>query len=163
MPPINATPGDPDANSYLTLQRSYDLADLQTWGDQWIDNGTARALQQATIRLTEEVAWKGQRTNATQALAWPRRDVWDRESADYWPDDIIPLPIERATLFDAMMLLQANEEPFSDVRDLQAYRFEDIRMEFRTQAPRVFSREVVRFIAAYAVMVPGNMSRRVTR
>lgn len=165
MPPINAIPGDPNANSYLTLTRANALADLMTWAAQWAQHGNARegALQHATIRLTEEIAWKGQPTNDTQALAWPRRDVWHRESDTYWPDDVIPLPIERATLFDAMWLLTTESEPFSDVRDLEAYRFEDIRMEFRPQAPRVFSREVLRLVRPYAIMVPGSMGRRVTR
>lgn len=174
--PIDATVGGASSNSYLTLARATTLAQLHLWGEEWENYGWLQtpALQHATIRLTDQIGWHGQKADSAQALAWPRRDVWNRDGDVFYPDDAIPYPIELATLYDARAMLAAQgrtiwapDAPaaFQDpttVDHLSSYRFEDLTMQFR-RAPSRFHPEVRRLIQPLAFMVPSASQKRIAQ
>ena len=120
---INATAGDANANSYITLTDANTLveamissADVQKWTTGNTDS-RHRALAAATQRLDRE-RFLGARATDTQALQWPRTGVRKpdtyvntyatgfpfRISEDYFTDTEIPDQVKRAQVELAVYL-----------------------------------------------------------
>jgi len=112
---IDATVGDANANSYLTLNNAQAIidgfvqdADVTAWASATTDQKN-RALFTATQRLDRE-RFLGARVTDTQALQWPRTGVRKpdtyintyavgfpfRITTDYFADDEIPQQIKYA-------------------------------------------------------------------
>lgn len=93
---IDTTPGSPTADSYVSV------ADADAyWAKRTTDAWTAAlipdkesALVRATSYVDAEYRWRGTKAAPTQALAWPRYDVY----VDDWPLDstIIPRQVKDA-------------------------------------------------------------------
>ena len=79
--PLNATPGDPNANSYATVAE-YDAY----WGARPFNTAALAltvpqkeaALEQATMVEDAAFIWTGTIATDTQALGWPRLNMLDR-------------------------------------------------------------------------------------
>lgn len=94
---IIATPGAPDANSYLTLQEAQAYADGDIDAVEWYAASTdqkTRALLTATRNL-DLVGFVGERATSTQALAWPRKNFTTTEKT--YAAGEIPAEIKIAT------------------------------------------------------------------
>jgi hypothetical protein len=105
-PTIVATPGDPAANSYVTVAEADAYFGAVLYADAWAAATAtlkARALISATLRLEQE-EYLGRRTTEEQALAWPRVGVRG-ESGYIVQDDIVPTRIKRAQMKLALVLL----------------------------------------------------------
>jgi hypothetical protein len=75
------TPGATNANTYATLAEAEDLVLAMAFPGTWGTATTAQknaALTTAARRL-DTLTWKGTRSSLTQALAWPRAGVVDRD------------------------------------------------------------------------------------
>lgn len=112
------TPGGASDNSYVTL------ADANTYfadrlnstanGDWTNDSaGVARtdavksaALITATLRIDEEM-FLGEKSTTTQALKWPRTDVYDEDGIQF-TTTTIPARVKQATYIAALELLKAD-------------------------------------------------------
>jgi hypothetical protein len=127
---LDATVGGVSANAYLTQVAAQALLDGVPNADAWTNasatGGGAReqALVYAT-QLLDAIAYKGIKTNAAQALLWPRGGVLDPDYGDgsdafsgyilsgggqfgYYLDmAILPARILRATTMLALEILRA--------------------------------------------------------
>ena len=120
---INATAGDANANSYISLTEADAYVDAMISSDdvsKWstgTDDTRNRALAAATQRLDRE-RFLGARATDTQALQWPRTGVRKpdtyvntyatgfpfRISEDYFTDTEIPDQVKRAQIELAVYL-----------------------------------------------------------
>jgi hypothetical protein len=90
---IASTVGGASSNSYLSIADATTISETMlgtlAWTSATTDERT-RALIMAT-RLIDQLSWVGDRTDTTQALAWPRTDV-ECDEIEYASDEI-PEPI----------------------------------------------------------------------
>ena len=86
------TPGDASANAYASLTEAEDYALTLPVANDWATATTAQknaAIVQAT-RMLDTLSWNGLRTTpGTQALQWPRYNVYDREG---YPLEVNTIP-----------------------------------------------------------------------
>lgn len=134
-----ATPGDPNANSYLTLVEAEDyfenrrLSSLPEWDDA--DPSQEAALIMATRvldlyfvprrRLEYDLCkcayyitnptWTGAPASDTQALAWPRTGMYNRNGVAI-PSDVIPQELKDAVAELAGQLAKEDTTLDNDVR-----------------------------------------------
>jgi len=114
---LNATPGDPDANSFTTLAFAdeYHLGQIFSDGD-WenLDEDVKnRGLITATRLITNAVrSWAGYMIDPSQALPFPRSGVYQR-IYDYgvYPTNVVPLELQQATAEYARILANAKKMP----------------------------------------------------
>jgi hypothetical protein len=115
---IDAVPGSPTANSYVTVTAATDFLQERLHVEAWytadpeeaitLPHRREAALMQATRLIDEQVGWYGLPVTMTQALAWPQTgqvDAMDR------PVDqtTVPANVQRATAYYALTLLEAEE------------------------------------------------------
>src|SRR5690606_14902 len=140
VPDLIATPGAPNANSYVTLAEAdaYVAAlagpSARAW-EQLDDDAKKRALLTATRRLDQE-EYAGRKASSTQALKWPRVGVKDEDGRPY-PSDVIPEPIKAAQIEIALGYGDGAEDPFA-AGDLDAYKrvqVGPIEVEMRDSSP----------------------------
>lgn len=108
-PVLVATPGAPNANTYVALATAAALLAPRLHTEAWDEEGDearARALVTATA-LLDEREWDGRRVASTQALKWPRQFVLDEDRRQI-PDTVIPAWLELATTLLALALLEAD-------------------------------------------------------
>lgn len=116
---IEATVGHASANSYVTLAAATTALEGRLNTTAWTaatDDTKNRALVEAQVELQVQ-AWKGTRTTATQALAWPRAGVPDVDAPDdadlgtsgvpEYADDAIPDRITQAQIELAFQFVAA--------------------------------------------------------
>lgn len=109
---IDATVGGAASNSFVTLAEwtTYMEGRLNSdaFDDADSDDTRNRALAEATRELSA-VGWRGDRTDDTQALAWPRQWVCnpDDPNGDYFDTGVIPDRVKRATYELALAFLKA--------------------------------------------------------
>ncbi len=112
---IVATPGSATANSFATEAEAIARAALRLNLSGWttVSGSTCtedekKALIEATIELSD-LRWEGSRTDATQALSWPRTDVYNLDDPDLneYDDDEIPVWLIDATAELAFEFLKA--------------------------------------------------------
>lgn len=110
---IIAVPGDPAANSFVTLAEAtaYMLGRLNStpWDSASTDQQN-RALVEATMEISA-LYWKGTQATSTQALQWPR---WFVPNPDvlwsgpfYYDSTIVPVRVKNATMELAFQFLVA--------------------------------------------------------
>lgn len=132
---INATAGDPTANSYCTLAeaRAFYAQNIRATSDGLSDDATLTALLvDATQLLDEHYDWFGSAATMTQALLWPRSGTWDARRVSV-PSNVVPDKIKRATAEFARQLLDADRTADSDVetQGLKRLKADTIELEFR--------------------------------
>jgi Putative DnaT-like ssDNA binding protein len=109
MTMLNAIPGDPLANSYVTVEDASAFLTRRLDTAAWTHASTpdqSAALQWATQLLDGQVKWYGIPTYPDQALALPQTgliDSWGR----WLPSDVIPAAVSQATALYALSLLDA--------------------------------------------------------
>jgi len=84
------------ANSYVTVSGVGVYATDYGYTD-WTD-ATATVQQQSLLRAMryiEGLAWKGVKYDQTQALEWPRSEVYDKDER-LVADDVVPVPVVEA-------------------------------------------------------------------
>jgi len=98
---IEATPGGSTANSYVTIEAAEAYFAGRVGAEAWM-NATADQKERALItaaRGLERLRWPGVKSNAGQALSWPRIGAHGVE------DDAIPTAIRDAQCEEALALL----------------------------------------------------------
>lgn len=109
---LDATPGGPLSNAYVTVSQATAFLTMRLDTDAWTEASVPdqeAALQWATRLLDEQVQWYGLPTYLDQALALPQVglvDQWHRPVAS----DVIPLPVQQATALYALGLLEATAD-----------------------------------------------------
>lgn len=105
---IIATPKAADANAYLTeAEATAYLTNGRLHTETWVAASVSdreKAIIWATRMLDSLINWYGSIRTLTQALAWPRSGVSDRDWR-YYDYDLIPTPIKQATAELAFLLL----------------------------------------------------------
>jgi hypothetical protein len=112
--------GKPDANSYADLGDGNTYHAGHLYATAWTaatDEQKAVALVMATRLIDAEFQFNGTRTNAAQALQWPRALCWDPDAirvplsvllplpSDYVPFDSVPKAVVDATCEVARAML----------------------------------------------------------
>ncbi len=106
---LNATPGDDDANGYITLAEGDSFAEAHLNGDIWSDEGDdiqTQAVVQATSLLDQYFEWIGSTASSTQSLLWPRDGAVGKNGYQLASDEI-PEAIKKATWEYARQLISA--------------------------------------------------------
>jgi len=116
---IVATVGSATANSYVTLAEAESALEARLNVDAWTaatNDLKNRALVEAQVEL-QSLDWKGTRTDAVQALAWPREYAIDPDApsdADLdtlpeptFDDDEIPVRVKQAQIELAFQFIKA--------------------------------------------------------
>ena len=116
---ITATVGSATANSYVTVADADAYLDARLNASEWTTataDTRARALVEAQAEL-QTLAWVGTRTDAVQALAWPREyainpDAPSDADLDLLPeptylDNEIPLRVQHAQIELAFQFVKA--------------------------------------------------------
>jgi hypothetical protein len=180
---INATAGDANANSYITLTDANTLvdamissADVQKWATGNTDS-RHRALAAATQRLDRE-RFLGARATDTQALQWPRTGVRKpdtyvntyatgfpfRISEDYFTDTEIPDQVKRAQV-ELAVYLHNNVEgiSLSGLEDFKSVKVGSIEVTpdksgavGADRVPPMFER----YLTGLRISGPGNIAIR---
>lgn len=120
---LNTTPGDPNADSYASLDDAstyFTNLGIATWASQdGVLMTQEEALRRAASYLDTQynMRWRGLKSNETQALAWPRgdamRELWRVSwllpllDQDGFPIDTqsIPMPVKYAQMEAALLIL----------------------------------------------------------
>src|SRR5262245_8953420 len=115
---IDAVPGSPTANAYLTVSDATDLLQERLHVEAWYSADPEEAitlphrreasLMQATRLIDEQVGWYGVPATTTQALAWPQVGQVDHLGRPVDPGTV-PVNVQRATAYYALALLEAEE------------------------------------------------------
>jgi hypothetical protein len=140
---IDATVGAASANSYSTLADAdaYFVSRLGggAWRDVVDDEIRKAALITATSRLDEEI-YRGKRATSTQALAWPRVNVY--ATGVPLPTDAIPMFVKKAMWEQALDLLvkagqvNASTDPLgpTGLEPFKSLGVGDIKLDLRDPA-----------------------------
>lgn len=135
---IDATVGGASANSYVTLAEADAFMTGRLNASAWETDATTddrnRALVEATRHLSA-LDWSGYRTDATQALAWPRQWARDPDSPTqaYYSTTVIPERLKRATYQLALAYIKqgTNDVAAFDVtRDVKREKVDVIETEY---------------------------------
>jgi hypothetical protein len=148
MAVLNAVPGDPLANAYVTVVQATAFLTMRLQTAPWTDASVPdqeAALQWATRLIDEQVQWYSVPTYPDQALALPQVglvDQWGRQLAS----NVIPVPVQQATALYALALLAVSVEdvPASGSTDLlikskkiggTTITYQDVSSAASTRAP----------------------------
>jgi hypothetical protein len=107
---VVATVGSASANSFVTVTEADTYLESRLNSDLW--TGT-EPKKKAVIEATRDISamsFQGNRTDATQALSWPRANAPDPDGTsdyDYFDDDEIPQRVKDATCELALEYLRA--------------------------------------------------------
>jgi hypothetical protein len=118
---IVATVGGASSNSFVLLTEMTTYMEGRLNSSSFDDASTDdqnRALVEAT-RWLSALSWLGYRTDAVQALSWPRQWAHDPDSPtqDYYDSDVVPQRVKDATMELAFQFLKAGT---TDVAGLDA-------------------------------------------
>jgi len=129
--------GLPNASSYVTADEADDYyaadANFATTWAALSDDRKEQFMIWATRILDQKSTWRGQATSTTQALAWPRSWVRDREG-NLIDDDEIPEPVKAATL-ELVKFLQSNDPTTGpDTSSLKSIKVDVIEIAYQAKA-----------------------------
>lgn len=128
------------SNSYvdLTFADDYFAIDVEfdsTW-DGYADAVKEQYLQWATRILDQKVQWKGDKTDETSSLRWPRTGVTDRDGVSIDTDEM-PLQLKQATC-ELVKFLTTNDPTTSQGVDyLKRVAVDVIEIEYQDGAGQV--------------------------
>jgi DnaT-like ssDNA binding protein len=116
---LDAVPGAPTANSYVTVPAATAYLDERLHTEPWYaqlpgDQTTLvakreAALITATRLLDQEMLWVGTPSTTTQALGWPRSGLLTPAGLPVDPLTV-PAQVQRATAYYALALLRDTSE-----------------------------------------------------
>lgn len=102
---LNATPGDPAANSYTDVAYAdayfVDRLHVDSWNG--LDNVSKESLLIWATRLLETEDWRGIIASGTQALRHPRTELYDADGRAL-PFDVVIDPIQQGCCEYALIL-----------------------------------------------------------
>lgn len=152
---VIATPADPLANSYCTVEEADAYHDARLHATDWLVSGDVKAaavvmatrLLDAYYSWTGSVltapptpglpqgayrAWTGAASTETQALCWPRTGMYSRNGYALGSGEI-PQPLKDATAEFARQLIAADRTLDSDaeVQGLRSVRAGSVTIAFR--------------------------------
>ena len=119
---IDATVGGADANSYLLITEADAYFDTRLSATDWTDAGAQNkiiALIMSTRVMDKLWDWVSVRTDATQALDWPRIGVLAENKLETIANDVIPAALKNATAELAMQLLTEDRTLDNDIEQLR--------------------------------------------
>lgn len=119
-PPINANPGDPAANAYVTQAQCDTYQSSRLFNDTWnnaASDDQIRAIEDATRRIDASFEWTGGAASITQRLCWPRTGMRNRNHVAIDPGTIPPELMD-ATCEMARQLLAADRFADNDAAKL---------------------------------------------
>jgi hypothetical protein len=145
MPTVIATPGAPDANSYLTVADAGTYFAARRGGGAWGDDAEEQAVALiSATRLVDEQDFPGTPTDADQALRWPRRGV--RFDGRTLASDEIPGIIERATAETALWLMQDEPSLLEELAGISEARLGPLQIKVAGGKPRSLPDAVLRIL-----------------
>lgn len=105
--------GKSDANALITTAEADDI--MANYGDSadWKaasdgdDGEKANAIRQATRYLNLHYSWYGYKTEITQALQWPRFEMYDEDN-NYVASNVIPNRIKEACAYLALQVIEGD-------------------------------------------------------
>lgn len=162
-----ATVGGTASNSYVTLAESETYFadrigkdDNGNWnktsaGVSRTDAEKSQALVTATRRLDEE-QFRGLKVSTTQALKWPRVDVYDEDGITF-DSEAIPERVKEATFIVALELLRADflaENYMNNYKSLSTGNFEF--EQFTQQSAGRLPAEAVRLLRQVMTSASGG-------
>jgi len=106
---LDTSPDSPAMNAYCTLDEAEAYMATLAFKKAWEGKGDGQkeaAIIQAA-RWMDTLAWKGQKTDGFQPLAWPREYATDGDGRDI-PNDAIPQRIKEANAEFALRLLESD-------------------------------------------------------
>lgn len=177
---LDASVGGSGSNSYLDRGAATALLEAVPNADAWTAAAASqqdRALVHATTML-DTLAYQGQKTESTQALAWPREDVADPDYGErnvvgawdcvYLPDDAIPRRVQRACAQLALIILRAGTEDVWGEDETLDFAGESLAGVTATQyvAPHQRQRGLRRYPQVWRELAPltaGALGARVER
>ena len=117
----------------------------------------------ATRLLDEQINWYGWKTSSTQALAWPRTGIFDKEGSSI-ASTTIPAFLRNATAEFARLLISKDRTAENDMKGLKSIRMaEGINIiTDKYDRPAVLPSSVWVMIRAYGAMTVYN-SRSIVR
>jgi hypothetical protein len=132
---INATVGDPAANSYITLVECEEILLAEILVGSWATATTAnknKALIQS-MRLIEQITYKGFKTTKEQALSFPRKGIiLDNDAIS---EDTIPDDIKLAQALTAMSIINTASEPaalgMTSLNGVYRIKVDDAEIDFK--------------------------------
>lgn len=136
---VNATVGDPAANSFATLLEGDVYHEAHPTPEAWDDataDEQARALVTATRMIVQKLSgrWRGYAATETQALPFPRFGVYTRN--DYpMPTNIVPEDLKVATIELARLLLEGNAGVTAGADTLKQLKAGPVELVFRDDVP----------------------------
>jgi len=120
---VESTPGAADANSYADEQEAIDYwaTRLNVPAGTTVSGSTCTETEKAALieaqRELTNLAWQAQRTDSTQALAWPQRYALNPDAPSvtglsdiaelYFDDDEVPVRVKNAQIELAMEFVRA--------------------------------------------------------
>jgi hypothetical protein len=107
---LDDTSGGPLADSYTTLAQYTAYAQAMGWCDQIVAHPAEAALRRAAMAIDRLYPAKGTRTNAAQALAWPRAGV--SLDGHILASDTVPKAVQSAQCEMARLIL-GGADPFA--------------------------------------------------
>lgn len=119
-PPINSNPGDPAANSYVTLAEANVYQTTRLFNTVWnaaSDDDKTSAIEDATRRIDASFEWLGMAAAQTQRLCWPRVGMLNRNNFAIDPTTI-PNELKDATCEMARQLLASDRFADNDAAKL---------------------------------------------
>ena len=163
--PFSATPGASNANSYVTLAEADSYFEFRLHSSAW-DNADDQeaALISATRMLDWYLKWKGEKATTTQALEWPRANVYDRDD-NLLDETIIPQRVKDAAC--EMALANLSEDRVAD-KDMDGFAqivvgplsLRSDATELRSSAKKVIPEHVRNMLSDFT-SISGGVSRLV--
>lgn len=94
---LTTTIGSASANSYLSVTNADDYFAARPFSTAWEGSDDEKAIfLKEACQLMQDFWWLGSRVNDTQALAWPRCNVWQPDKCEQFDTDEIPQQVKDA-------------------------------------------------------------------
>ncbi len=120
------------ANAYATVEEVDEILSVNIHS-QWsliTDPATKENLIRWASRILDErVKWFGKKTHPTSGLAWPRRDVKDREGT-LIDDNVVPLAVKVAAAELADHLLAGDPETANTGSNITTLQVDVVMLKF---------------------------------
>lgn len=105
---LDATVGGATANSYVTLSEATAYFNNRAFATAWENEEEKEdVLITATSVIDWYITWKGVRVTDTQALDWPRAEVYNK-IGEYYAEDVIPQDVKTAIFEYALSSLSSD-------------------------------------------------------
>lgn len=148
------TSGSASADSYATQAEATAYLAIRTTGTTWTaltSDVKDNYLRWAAMTL-DNLDWRGYRTAETQALAWPRADVEDKDGYAI-EDDAIPTWLKRAQAEMAYQLVSTDWTQGLGTTPARRVKLGSLEVEGKSY--RAVPSSVLAFLRPYLRSIPG--------